>query len=53
MELACRLLEQGEKISAVAQQIGYESESAFQRSFKKIMGLPAGQWKRKQTQIEV
>jgi len=45
MELACRLLEQGHKISNVAVEVGYESESAFQRQFKKIMGKPAGQWK--------
>ena len=46
MELAGRLLEQGLKVDAVAHEVGYRSESAFQRSFKKIMGTPAGQWRR-------
>jgi len=46
MELACRLLNQGVKVEAVAHQVGYASESAFQRTFKKIMGKPAGQWRK-------
>ena len=49
MEQACRLLQQGDKISSVALEVGYTSESAFQRSFKKIMGKPAGQWKRQRS----
>lgn len=46
MELASRLLEQGAKVEAVAHEVGYSSESAFQRTFKKIMGTPAGQWRK-------
>ena len=47
MELASRLLEEGVKVDAVAHEVGYSSESSFQRAFKKIMGIPAGQWKQK------
>lgn len=50
MEIACRLLEQGVKVDAVAHEVGYSSESAFQRSFKKIMGRPAGQWRKYKAQ---
>lgn len=46
IELACRLLKQGKKIEDVAHEVGYSSESAFQNSFKKIMGKPAGQWRK-------
>lgn len=46
MELDCRLLERGIKVEAVAHEVGYNSEWAFQRSFKKFMGRPAGQWKK-------
>ena len=46
IERACRLLEQGDKVSSVAHEVGYSSESAFQRSFKKFMGTSAGQWRK-------
>jgi len=46
MELAGRLLKRGQMVEAVAHEVGYSSESAFQRSFKKIMGTSAGQWRK-------
>ena len=46
MELAGRLLKQGLMVEAVAHEVGYSSESAFQRTFKKIMGTSAGQWRK-------
>ena len=46
MELASRLLEEGMKVESVAHEVGYNSESAFQRTFKKIMGTSAGQWRK-------
>jgi AraC-like DNA-binding protein len=47
MQLACRLLENSRTtISDVAEAVGYKSEAAFKRTFKKIVGAPPGQWRR-------
>ncbi|MFO1150745.1 MAG: AraC family transcriptional regulator [Alsobacter sp.] len=47
MQLAARLLEQkGKGIAQVAAQVGYESEQAFNRAFKKFVGAPPGAWRR-------
>ncbi|HEX3140585.1 MAG TPA: AraC family transcriptional regulator [Rhizobacter sp.] len=34
-------------VAAVAQQVGYESEAAFARAFKRLVGLPPAVWRRK------
>ena len=47
MQLASRLLHEGQHVVAVAQAMGYESESAFSRVFKKLMGVPPATWRRK------
>jgi AraC-like DNA-binding protein len=47
MQLAARLLErQGSSIAQVADEVGYESEAAFNRAFKKVVGVPPGAWRR-------
>jgi AraC-like DNA-binding protein len=47
LQLAARLLERpGVNISEVSQKVGYESEAAFNRAFKKLMGMPPGAWRR-------
>jgi AraC-like DNA-binding protein len=47
MQLATRLLErQGGSIAQVAGEVGYESEAAFNRAFKKVVGIPPGAWRR-------
>ncbi len=46
MQLAARLLHDGHHVVAVAAAIGYESESAFSRTFKKLMGVPPATWRR-------
>jgi AraC-like DNA-binding protein len=47
MQLATRLLErQGTSIAQVAREVGYESEAAFNRAFKKHVGVPPGAWRR-------
>ena len=47
LQLAARLLEQpGLAIAQVAREVGYESEEAFSRAFKKVMGTPPGAWRR-------
>lgn len=33
-------------VAAVAQQVGYESEAAFARAFKRLAGLPPAAWRR-------
>ena len=47
LQLAARLLEgQGTSIAQAAAAVGYESEAAFNRAFKKQVGLPPGAWRR-------
>jgi AraC-like DNA-binding protein len=46
MQAAARLLADGqEKVSAVALQVGYDSEAAFSRAFKRAVGVPPGAWR--------
>jgi AraC-like DNA-binding protein len=45
MQLAAkRLAEPGVKVASVAYEVGYESEAAFSRAFKKLVGQSPGQW---------
>lgn len=47
MQIAARMLrEEGEAIGRVASAIGYESEAAFSRSFKRCTGQSPGAWRR-------
>jgi AraC-like DNA-binding protein len=46
MQLAARRLgERGAKVAAVAQEVGYESEAAFSRAFKKFSGRSPSEWR--------
>jgi AraC-like DNA-binding protein len=46
MQLAARrLADRSVKISVVASEVGYESEAAFSRAFKKFVGQSPGQWR--------
>jgi AraC-like DNA-binding protein len=46
MQVAARLLADGQaKVSAVALQVGYDSEAAFSRAFKKAAGVPPAAWR--------
>jgi AraC-like DNA-binding protein len=48
MQLAARrLAEGGAKVQAVALEVGYDSEAAFSRAFKKIVGTPPAEWRRR------
>jgi AraC-like DNA-binding protein len=48
MQVAARLLAEGvAKVSAVAGEVGYDSEAAFGRAFKKVAGVPPGTWRRR------
>ena len=46
MQLASRLLLDGDPVASVASAIGYESEAAFRRAFKRLVGRPPATWRR-------
>jgi AraC-like DNA-binding protein len=47
MHLASRRLEDPQiSIGQAAAEVGYESEAAFSRAFKKHVGVPPGTWRR-------
>jgi AraC-like DNA-binding protein len=47
LQLAARRLERpGVNIAQVAQEVGYESEAAFNRAFKRWTGTPPGVWRK-------
>ena len=47
MQVAARLLtDGGSKVAAVGEQVGFRSESAFSRAFKKATGLSPAGWRR-------
>jgi AraC-like DNA-binding protein len=46
MQMAAkRLTDPGVKVAAVAYEVGYESEAAFSRAFKKFVGRSPSQWR--------
>jgi AraC-like DNA-binding protein len=48
MQIASELLSGGNaNVASVASEIGYESEAAFSRAFKKMMGIPPSAWRRR------
>ena len=46
MQLASRLLVDGAHVAEVAAQVGYDSEAAFSRAFKKLVGQAPATWRR-------
>jgi len=46
MQLASRLLAEGGQVAEVAGAVGYESEAAFSRAFKKLVGQAPATWRR-------
>ncbi len=49
MQVAAGLLTQGSaKVAAVAASVGYDSEAAFSRAFKKATGVTPGAWRGRQ-----
>jgi len=47
MQLAAGQLAAGaDSVSSVAARVGYESEAAFSRAFKKATGVAPGRWRR-------
>ena len=49
--LASRLLAEGGHVAAVAEKVGYESEAAFSRAFKKVVGKAPAAWRRAATPL--
>jgi len=52
MQLGANLLRDGEDtVATIAQEIGYESEAAFARAFKRLVGQPPAAWRREQRAV--
>ena len=50
MQIAARLLDtQGMSIAQAAAEVGYQSEAAFNRAFKRYVGVSPGAWRRDQS----
>jgi AraC-like DNA-binding protein len=48
MQVAAGLLSGGSAtVAQVADEVGYASEAAFSRAFKKIVGVPPAAWRRR------
>lgn len=48
MQIAAEMLARGSaNMAAIASEIGYDSEASFSRAFKKVVGVPPSQWRRK------
>jgi AraC-like DNA-binding protein len=50
MQLASGLLSSGSSIGRAADDVGYRSEAAFQRAFKKYVGVTCGEWRKRAQQ---
>jgi AraC-like DNA-binding protein len=49
MQLGAGLLRSSDtKVATIAQEVGYDSEAAFSRAFKRSVGQPPAAWRRKQ-----
>lgn len=48
MQIAASILSDASaNIASIAGEIGYESEAAFSRAFKKLVGMPPSEWRRR------
>ena len=49
LRLAAQRLKSSDKpLKSISEEIGYESEAAFSRAFKRHFGLPPGDWRKRQ-----
>lgn len=49
IQLASRLLRESNRtVATIALEVGYDSEAAFSRAFKRMVGLPPAAWRRTQ-----
>jgi AraC-like DNA-binding protein len=51
MQLASRQLIDGGQVAEVASAVGYESEAAFSRAFKKVVGQSPATWRRRRDRV--
>jgi AraC-like DNA-binding protein len=52
MQLAARLLRESQSsVLSIALRVGYDSEAAFGRAFKRLVGMPPAAWRRKQGRL--
>jgi AraC-like DNA-binding protein len=50
MQLAANhLLSSGDSVATIAELAGYESEAAFSRAFKKVVGTPPSEWRKQRS----
>jgi AraC-like DNA-binding protein len=50
MQVASQLLLQStQNVASIALETGYESEAAFSRAFKRLVGVPPAKWRRQRT----
>ena len=48
MQVAANLLLQSSaKVATIGSEVAYDSEAAFSRAFKKSVGVPPGQWRKR------
>ena len=48
MQLAANFLQSStDNVTQIAERVGYESEAAFSRAFKKAVGVPPSQWRKR------
>jgi AraC-like DNA-binding protein len=49
IQLGTRLLrESNRNVATIALDVGYESEAAFSRAFKRMVGMPPAAWRKAQ-----
>lgn len=49
IQLGARLLRESNRtVATIALDVGYESEAAFARAFKRVVGVPPGSWRKRQ-----
>jgi AraC-like DNA-binding protein len=52
MQLAARQLSDGaQKVAAISRDVGYESEAAFSRTFKRIVGVSPAEWRNRRRDV--
>lgn len=53
MQLASRLLRETQSsVASIALEVGYDSEAAFARAFKRLVGTPPAAWRRMQGELD-
>ena len=54
LQIAAQELLIGNKsITAIAEQVGYDSEAAFNRAFKREFGMPPAGWRKNRSKADV